>query len=442
MSRTPGLAPRFAAWRVLHDVRHGVPFDTALNRAIRDLEPEDRRLAHELAAGVFRHRSRLDAAIRPAVARGLDRVRPDLLDVLRIGAFQLLELDRVPPHAAVQTTVGIARRLGGRRVAGFVNAVLRRLADQTGPEAPAAKAAEPEHHDPARALAEQHSHPVWLVERWLARFGLAETERLLAWNNARPPLVLQPARWSADELTTALDAAGLAWERSPFDAGLAVRARRPAEVPGFAAGGFLVQDPAQLLVCRFFDPPLGATILDACAAPGGKSLILARRARLVVAADRHRRRIRRLEENLNRAGSGRVIPLVADALHPPVRPVEVVVLDTPCLGTGTFARNPDARWRATPTALERLTEQAARLLDALAAVVRPGGLLLFATCSLEPEENSEQIDRFLARNARFQREPGLAAPTQLLTPDGDLMILPQRDGMDGAFAARLRRVGT
>lgn len=441
MSRTPGLAPRFAAWRVLHDVRHGVPFDTALSRAIRDLEPEDRRLAHELAAGVFRHRSRLDAAIRPAVPRGLDRVRPDLLDVLRIGAFQLLELDRVPPHAAVQTSVGIARRLGGRRVAGFVNAALRRLADQTGPEAAAAKADEPGHHDPALALAERHSHPVWLVERWLTRFGLAETERLLAWNNARPPLVLQPARWSADQLTTALDAAALPWERSPFDAGFAVRGRRPADLPGFAAGGFLVQDPAQLLVCRFFDPPPGATILDACAAPGGKSLILARRARLVVAADRHRRRIRRLEENLNRAGSGRVIPLVADALHPPVRPVEAVVLDAPCLGTGTFARNPDTRWRVTPAALERLAEQAARFLDALAAVVRPGGLLLFATCSLEPEENSEQIDRFLARNARFQREPGLA-PTQLLTPDGDLMILPQRDGMDGAFAARLRRVGT
>lgn len=442
MSRTPGLAPRFAAWRVLHDVRHGVPFDTALSRAVHDLEPDDRRLAHELAAGVFRHRSRLDAAIRPGVARGLDRVRPDLLDILRIGAFQLLELDRVPPHAAVQTTVGIARRLGGRRVAGFVNAVLRRVADQTAPDVPASGGAEPGQDDRARALAERHSHPVWLVRRWLARFGPAETERLLAWNNTRPPLVLQPARWTAGQLATALDAAALSWERSPFDAGFAIPGRRPTELPGFAAGGFIVQDPAQVLVCRFFDPPPNGTIFDACAAPGGKSLTLAPRARLVVAADRHRRRVRRVVENLARAGSGRVIPLVADALRPPIRPVDAVVLDAPCLGTGTFARNPDARWRVTPAALERLVEQAAGFLDALATVVRPGGLLLFATCSLEPEENSEQIDRFLARNARFRREPGRGAPTQLLTPDGDLMILPQRDGMDGAFAARLRRVGT
>ena len=127
MARVPGLAPRFAAWRVLHDVRHGVPFDVALRRAIQDLEPDDRRLAHELAAGVFRQRSHLDRSLGAAVERGLASVRADTLDVLRLGAFQLLHLDKVPSHAAVQTTVGVARRLGGRRIAGFVNAVLRRV---------------------------------------------------------------------------------------------------------------------------------------------------------------------------------------------------------------------------------------------------------------------------------------------------------------------------
>lgn len=436
MNRVPGLAPRFAAWRILHDVRHGVPFDTAFHRAVRDLEPDDRRLAHELAAGVFRRRTALDAALRPVVERGLDRVRPDTLDALRLGAFQLLELDRVPPHAAVQTTVGIARRLGGRRVAGFVNAVLRRVAERADRAAPP-PATPP---DAPAALAERHSHPVWLVERWAARFGPGATERLLAWNNSRPPLVLHPARWERERLVAALEAAGVAWESGPFGSGLAVRARRPSELPGFADGAFYVQDPAQALVVRFFAVPRGAVILDACAAPGGKSLALAPGARLVVAADRHRGRMRRLVENVRRAAAGPIAPLYADALHPALRAADAVLLDAPCLGTGTFARHPDARWRVTPAALAQLTAQAERFLEALAPVVRPGGLLLFATCSLEPEENAEQIDRFLARDPRFRREPGSAAPAELLTPDGDLMILPQRDGMDGAYAARLRRV--
>jgi 16S rRNA (cytosine967-C5)-methyltransferase len=141
----PGLESRFAAWRILHDVRHGVPFDTALARAIKDLEPDDTRLAHELAAGVFRHRSELDRALEPAVARGIGSVRPDTLDLLRLGAFQLRSLDRVPAHAAVQTTVAVARRLGGARVAGFVNAVLRKLArgaEAGGGDEPASQASE------------------------------------------------------------------------------------------------------------------------------------------------------------------------------------------------------------------------------------------------------------------------------------------------------------
>jgi 16S rRNA (cytosine967-C5)-methyltransferase len=439
VTRVPGLVPRFAAWRILHDVRHGVPFDVALRRAVRDLEPDDRRLAHELAAGVFRSRTELDAALKPAVARGIGSVRADTLDALRLGAFQLLRLDKVPPHAAVQTTVGVARRLGGRRVAGFVNAVLRRLAEAAPSDAEHAPPTA-ELGAPATRLAASHSHPHWLVDRWLARFGEAATERLLTWNNSRPPLVLQPARWTTTELEAALDRAGVRWTRAAGGGGIAVAARRPTELPGYGDGGFFVQDPSQAVVARFLDPPAWSVIYDACAAPGGKSLALGRHARLVIAADRQRVRVRRLVENLRRAGTGPIAVILAEASRPPIRSADAVVLDVPCTGTGTLARNPDARWRITWAALESLARQAGAFLDAAANVVAPGGLLLFATCSLEPEENELQTAAFLARDRRFRREPSSAVPAELLTPDGDLMILPHRHGMDGAFAARLRRV--
>jgi 16S rRNA (cytosine967-C5)-methyltransferase len=149
--------------------------------------------------------------------------------------------------------------------------------------------------------------------------------------------------------------------------------------------------------------------------------------------------VRRLAENLRRAGSGREFAVVADALRPPVRPVDAVLLDAPCLGTGSFARHPDARWRVTPEALAMLAERQAELLERASTVVAPGGLLVYGTCSLEPEENQQQVDRFLARHSDFRREPSDTFPAALTSAEGDLMILPQRHQMDGAFAARLRR---
>jgi 16S rRNA (cytosine967-C5)-methyltransferase len=220
-----------------------------------------------------------------------------------------------------------------------------------------------------------------------------------------------------------------------------VTGRRPQELPGFAAGSCFVQDPAQAMVARYFDLPPGETLLDACAAPGGKAIALSARAGLLAAADLRPARARRLRENLVRAGCLRSAVVVADARTPPFRSVDAVLLDAPCLGTGTFARHPDARWRVSIDALAELAGEATRLLAALAEVVRPGGLLFFSTCSLEPEENEVQIEAFLARDRRYRREPSDTVPAGLLTPSGDLLLLPQRHATDGAYAARLRRTG-
>ena len=437
MTASKGLAPRRAALNVLTQVRSGRPLDTALDGALKKLDEDDRRLAHEMVAGVLRRQQALDARLAALVTREWSKVPSRLQDLLRLGAYQLVVLDRVPAHAAVDTSVSLAREEGGPRAGGFVNAVLRRLGAQ--PEAVAAAADGAAGLLDAEALARRHSHPLWLVERWLGRFGPEQTTRLLEWNDRRPRLILQPARRSAADLERLWRSAGIAVEPAAYGAGLVTDRRRPEELPGYADGAFLVQDPAQALLAWYADLPAGATVYDAAASPGGKTLTLGREARLVVAGDVSRHRVERLAQNLRRAGSGREHPIVADARRPPVRSVGAVLLDAPCLGTGTFARHPDARMRVTPEALERITGIQAGLLDGLADVVAPGGLLIYATCSLEPEENERQVDRFLARHPEFLREPSETFPPALLSEKGDMTMLPQRHEMDGAYAARLLR---
>jgi 16S rRNA (cytosine967-C5)-methyltransferase len=424
----PAPSPRQAALAVLEAVSHGAAFEAALDRVAPGLDPRDRRLAHELAAGVLRHATALDQALAPFVARGLSSVPPAVRQVLRLGAYQLLHLDRVPSHAAVTTAVDIARTIAGDRSAGFVNAVLRRVAAARG-----------EPRDEPTDLAARYSHPGWLVDRWLARFGPAETEGLLRWNNTPGPLVVQPARWTESALVTAFRRAGVPTHPAPHAGGLVVERGRPVDLPGYAQGAFFVQDSAQSLVLRYLDFPDQGAVYDACAAPGGKSMALSRSGRMVIAGEARRDRATRLQANLRRAGAGRTHLVIADAQHPPVRSGQAVLLDAPCLGTGTIARHPDARGRVSPEGLSHLAARQADLLDAVAEVVAPGGLLGYSTCSLEPEENAEQIERFLARHPDFHREPSRAVPVELLSAAGDLELLPQRHQTDGAFAARLRR---
>ena len=429
---TAGLGSRKAALQILAQVRSGKTFEVALDRSIGSLTEADRRLAHEMAAGVLRQRSVLDSRIAPLLPRGWASVNPELQDILRLGAYQLSDLDRVPDHAAVNTSVSLAREAGGARAAAFVNAVLRRVS-----RAAPVSAIIPV--DPAERLAVEHSHPVWLVRRWMRTFGLAGAKGLLRWNNSRPSLVLQAARKDLDWLAAQWRDSGIVVEPAPYGAGLLTSVGRPADLPGFREGAFMVQDAAQALLARFADVPPGALVYDACAAPGGKTISQGRKARMVIAGDASPARARRLVENLRRAGSGRERVVVADARRPPLRQADVVLVDAPCLGTGTFARHPDARWRVMPEMLTSLEKLQREILDQAATLVPPGGLLVYSTCSLEPEENQMQVEGFLSRHPGFSRERTVDLPEDLLSAEGDLMILPQIHGMDGAFAARFRR---
>ncbi len=422
------MAARGAALSILQAVRKGRRFDDALDEFLTSLPDADRRLAHEIAAGILRTRDTLDQIVSGAVTASFGRVPADTRDILRIGAYQLLHLQRVPDHAAVATSVELARELNGERAAGFVNAVLRRVAGGRTRRHDSEEGGKVR-QSTAERLAREYSHPEWLVTRWLRHFGPERTHALLEHNNRRPSVVIRPARWTAEQLGEALGQAGIRFAEAPWAAGFAVSGVPIRKLPGYNEGGFVVQDPAQARVLDLVEAPEDGLIWDACAAPGGKAAMLGQRFR-VIAGDRSKGRVSRLAETIGRAAPA-VRVFAADALAAPLRPgsVDVVLLDAPCSATGTFARHPDARWRIEPSHLTRLGTQQAALLDAVADVVRVGGRVVYITCSLEPEENETQVDRFLERQPAFRRY------------DGDVFVFPPDAGTDGAFAARLERTG-
>jgi 16S rRNA (cytosine967-C5)-methyltransferase len=402
-------------------VRAGAPLGEARDGAVSDLAERDRRLAYELSAGVLRRQAELDRALE------LERADPRLHDVLRLGAYQLRCLTRVPRHAAVSTSVELARETAGEGPARFVNQALRKLTG-VGFEASGVGS----------------THPEWLVRRWEARFGKAETQRLLAWNDTKPALTLQPARWDREVLARRLREAGVGVAESPFGVGLRVTGANPRDLPGYTDGAFIVQDPAHALVARYAAIPAGATVYDACAAPGGKAVALERMGARVVAGDARPDRLPRLKDTARRAGVA-IRCLAADLEAAPLGSgkLDAVLVDAPCSATGTMARHPDARWRLTPELFPRAAARQARLLAAAAPLVREGGgVLIYATCSLEPEENTAVVEDFLSRHPEFARAPAPAAvPAELLTAEGDFQSLPQRHGIVGAYAARLTRRG-
>ncbi len=409
---------RGAALCILRAVRTGRPFDTALADALPGLPDPDRRLAHEIAAGVLRERRKLDQRITSALTRPDSRMQHDLSDILRIGAYQLSYLQRVPRYAAVETAVELAKSVCGPKSAPLVNAVLRRLSNEA--ETPAATG------DGPSQLASEYSHPDWLVIRWAARYGTDSTRALLEHNNRRPPLTIQPARWSERRLEDELRSADVTFSAAA-PGGFHVENRRVSDIPGYDEGGFLVQDSSQRRLLEFAAFPADVLVWDACAAPGGKSVRLTTRGP-VIASESSRDRLPRLRENLRRAAPSTMV-LRSDARRPPFRSgsFESVLVDAPCSATGTMARHPDARWRLSPARIRSLCRLQIEILDGVAPVVARGGLLVYFTCSLEPEENTLQIDRFLERHSEFQRDTE------------DLHIFPPESGSDGGYGARMRR---
>ncbi len=411
----------------------GLRLDVAFADAAPALEPRDRAFLQELLFGTSRLQGRLDHLLARRVKGGLERLDPPVLEALRLGAYELLYMDGVPAYAARSQAVELATEAAGRGAGGLVNAVLRRVAeDGDGPE----RFPDPE-ADPAGFLATWGSHPRWLVERWLARWSFEEVRALVEADNAVPDLHLVPLDREPGEAVAALAAAGI--EAEAVEPGRCLRLERGTDpVAALDVLPSIVQDPGANLVVAYADPPADGRLIDVCAAPGGKALALSRRASYTSAADRSGVRMGLVRQNVDRTGS-RMGMVVADATRPPFRPVEAVLVDAPCTGTGTLRRHPDGRWRLSPGDPERLAGLQRAILRAVAPLVRPGGYLVYSTCTLEPEENERQIETFLTEHPEFSMEPTSAVPAPYVDGRGFLRVLPQRSGFDGAFAARLRR---
>jgi 16S rRNA (cytosine967-C5)-methyltransferase len=417
----PGLAARAAALEVLTAAlqRRGGLDEGLGHPALGALPPRDRGFARALAMATLRHLGPIDAALQ---AR-LKKPPPErVVNVLRLGAAQLLVL-KTPPHAAVGATVDLAAaQKGGLPFKGLVNAVLRGLSREPPPM-----------EDPALAA------PAWLAARWRSAYGAAEADAIVGMITAEPATDLT-LKDPADDLAAPLEAEVLP--------GGTLRAGLKGEIsawPGFAEGRWWVQDAAAAIPARLLGVKAGETALDLCAAPGGKTLQLAAAGAEVTAVDRSEARLRRVSENLVRTGLSAATVAADAAEWRDGRLFDAVLLDAPCSATGTFRRHPDVLWVASPADIAKLATVQARLLDSAARRVKPGGRLVYCVCSLEPEEGEGQVSAFLARTPGFALEPMSAgeggAPAASLRPDGALRILPHHraGGLDGFYVARLTR---
>ncbi len=428
---------RVAAADTLADLRSGVLLDAAFDRHAGALDARDRRWTQELVWGMLRKRGWIDHLLAPRVRGGIARLDGDLTDLLRLGVYQLFEMGSVPPYAAIAQTVELAKQRHGLGASKLVNAVLRRLDRERDALEPALPA------DPVEALAIRHSHPRWLVARWVARWGADETRALLEANNREAPLIVRPWGIVREQLEAMLESSGVEVTDAPLVADSLVLAPGTllTSLGAFQQGRCFVQDPAATLVAAYAAIPAGARVADLCAAPGGKSVELSRTAGYVTAADSSEARLVRLQETIDRLELENVTAVVTDARDAAtLGTFDAVLVDAPCTGTGTFRRHPDARWRLRTSDLAVMAATQRTILRAASDAVAPGGLLIYATCSLEPEENDSQLEAFLAEHPGWTLEPPPegAVPAAVLDA-GRLRVLPQRHGTDGSFAARLRR---
>lgn len=406
-------------------------------------DPDLERLASDLVAGVTRWRRYLDFLAAHFTTGDYNRLDPDVREALRIGLYDLIERG-TPPHAAVSEAVEAVRVRGFTSAKGLVNGVLRsavRAIESNSLPVPSTG-------KPERDLAVRHSYPTWLVRRWLKQYGDADTEALLRAGNDRPDFGLRvnTRRTSPDALGAQLDTLGVTWRRSAIlDDFLVVDRLQPIIREGWLQDGrCAVQDEAAGLVVRVLDPQPGERILDGAAAPGSKALYAAQRMNdegVIVAVDIHESRVGLIQQAAQAQRATTVEPVVADLTTFEIDQLfDRVLLDAPCTGLGVIAKRADLRWQRTPEDFAELTALQDRLLDAAAGLVRPGGLLVYSTCTLAPEENEDRVATFLGRNPDYSLEPvGGLVPATMQTQDGHYVARPHIDGTDGAFAARLRR---
>ena len=444
-------AARVAAYRTLRAV-HGSGHHnlaSALAQARTSLPNErDRALAGEIATGTLRWRGAFDHVIETFAKRPIARLDPEVTDILRMSMFQLMHLTRVPASAVVDDAVNLTKKEGKRSAAPLVNAILRRVSRERD-RLPLPVRSATSRDTALDYLSITLSHPRWLVARWLDRYGFEAIEAWCQFNNGPPALTVRANRLR----TTRVDLANVLREHDVVTRearfapdGLIVESGNPLLTPLSKSGQFVVQDEASQLVCLMTGVQPGEVVLDACASPGGKTTAMAAAMGdegLIVAVDVRPRRVRLLSETVARSGSVSIRVLQADAMALPLTTqFDCVLIDAPCSGLGTLRRDPDIRWRQLEEGLADNANFQQSLISALSPSVRPGGRLVYATCSSEPEENEEVVAGFLASHPEF----GVSTPSvpgvvqSLIDEAGYLRTLPHRDGLEAFFAASLVRL--
>ena len=419
---------RLAAFSILQQVEAGAFSSVALAAQESKLQPADRSLCHELVLGVLRWQLLLDKIVEHSSKRRIESLDSAVRLALRLGLYQLRFLTRIPASAAVNESVSLVRAARLSSATAFVNAVLRRAIREAEYD-PAADVS-----DALEKVAVQTSHPVWLIERWTKAFGIAEAEAFAQANNVLPPTAFRVVTTRADqaEMLAQLRQAGATVEPSQVaEEAWRVSGATPLVRELSAAGQIYLQDEASQLVAQMMDVKPGERVLDLCAAPGGKTTLIADRAgdrAMIIAADRSARRMETVIATAQLHELKAIQPVILDAAEQlPFKAAtfDKVLVDAPCSGTGTLRRNPEIRWRLSPEDIDAFAEKQKQILSRAADAVKPDGRLVYSTCSVEREENEEVIQETLARDDRFHLVDSRRT-------------WPQRQGCDGFFIAILQ----
>ena len=441
-----GLASRIAAVDILFRVdKESAYADVLLGAHLPDFAPADRRLITRLVLGTIAWQGRLDYELKRLTGRELVSIQPVALEILRMGLFQLRLLDRIPQHAVVDTAVSIAKRSAqARRAAGFVNAVMRRATRET-------VSMPSRERNEKTFLAITLSHPRWMVERFVDWFGVENAERLMTVNNDAAPNVirLNLARGSRAEIIEKLSADGFeigADGRAPET--IVLKSAPRFESSGYRDGLFHAQSEASQMVARMLAPKAGATVVDCASAPGGKATHLAEmvgEGGRVIAVDFNFNGLKNARDLARRLRHRNVEFVCADVTAAPplaLSSVERVLLDAPCTGLGTLREHPEIKWRLKPTDPARMAAIQSQMLEHAAALVRPGGAIVYSVCSIAPEEGENVVDGFIAHHRDFEIDRAVAGRDEfrdVIDARGFMKTRPDVGGLDGFFAARLIR---
>lgn len=408
-----------------------------------ELAGPDKALLYELVHGVVRWMGRLDWVLNGFYKGQFSKAIPNLKNGLRVALYQILFLDRIPDHASVNEAVEFVKKLQGQKPADLTNAILRNIIRSKN----AIRYPDPD-EDLIGYLAAYYSHPSWMVKRYVARFGREETEKLLQANNEKPYLTLRInlLKTSIEEFRKLLESVGLKYKNGKYFSEF-VHLLNLTNITAweyFSKGYFNIQDESTGLACRLLSVDENMRVLDLCSAPGGKTAyltVLMKDKGEVVAIDKYESRLRLVNQNIDRLGIKSVKMIAMDALEYKGDLFDRVLADVPCTGTGTLSKKPDIKWKKDIFDLRKMNELQYSLICKAASLVKPGGALVYSTCSIEPEENFEIVRKFLDNHSDYKLDQANEKfPKELIDENGCIQTYPHLHQMDGAFAARIIRI--